>query len=142
MLSKVYIRFFWVSVIIVFQYFRFLHVYVLDSFRKMKLLWDQARFEMFSYQLTDLLEKYEGLLELHKETRALLFDVLKKIDQHELAGIDVDYEKLDRNRQVEADNIREEISIVEEYKCAFDTALLLIARGDVNQAIIDTENSW
>ena len=85
MLSKVYIRFFWVSVIIVFQYFRFLHVYVLDSFRKMKLLWDQARFEMFSYQLTDLLEKYEGLLELHKETRALLFDVLKKIDQHELA---------------------------------------------------------
>ncbi len=52
----------------------------------MKLLWGQARFEMFSYQLTDLLEKYEGLLELYKETRTLLFDVLKKIDQHDLAG--------------------------------------------------------
>lgn len=59
---------------------------VLDSFRKMKLLWDQARFELFSYQLTDLLEKYEDLLELRKETQALLFEILKKIDQHDLAG--------------------------------------------------------
>ena len=115
---------------------------VIDSFRKMKLIWDQARFELFSYQLTDLLEKYEGLLELRKETQALLFDILEKIDQNDLAGIDVDYEKLGRNRQVETDNIREEAAIVEEYKCAFDTALLLISNGDVDQAIIDAENSW
>ena len=41
---------------------------VLDSFRKMKLMFDQARYELFSYKLTDLLEKYEGLHEIHKET--------------------------------------------------------------------------
>ena len=50
---------------------------VLDSFRKMKLMFDQARFELFSYKLTDLLEKYEDLLEMRRETQALLFDVLK-----------------------------------------------------------------
>ena len=105
-------------------------------------MWDQARFELFSYQLTDLLEKYEGLLELRKETQALLFDVLEKIDQHGLSGIDVDLEKLGRNRQAEADNIHEELNIVNEYKVAFDEGLALIYGGVVEQAILDAENCW
>ena len=70
---------------------------VLDSFRKMKLLFDQARYELFSYKLTDLLEKYEGLLEMRQEAQALLFTVLEEIDQHGLSGMDVNYEKLGRN---------------------------------------------
>lgn len=114
---------------------------IIDAFRKMKLMWDQARFELFSYQLTDLLEKYEGLLEMRKQTHAALFDVLDEIQAHDLAGIDVDYEKLGQNRQVEADHIAGEASIAEGYKAAFDTALLLIANGDAERAIIDAENS-
>ena len=115
---------------------------VLDSFRKMKLMFDQARYELFSYKLTDLLEKYEDLLEMRQETQALLFDVLEEIDQHGLAGIDVDYEKLGRNRQAEADNIAEEVNVVTEYKTAFDEGLALISSGAAEQAIIDAENSW
>ena len=115
---------------------------VLDSFRKMKLMFDQARYELFSYKLTDLLEKYEGLLEMRKETQALLFTVLEEIDQHGLAGIDVDYEKLGRNRQAEADNIAEEVNVVTEYKTAFDEGLALISSGAAEQAILDAENSW
>ena len=115
---------------------------VLDSFRKMKLLFDQARYELFSYKLTDLLEKYEDLLEIRQETQALLFDVLQEIDQHGLAGIDVDYEKLGRNRQAEADNIAEEVNVVTEYKTAFDEGLALISSGAAEQAILDAENSW
>ena len=115
---------------------------VLDSFRKMKLMFDQARYELFSYKLTDLLEKYEDLLEIRQETQALLFDVLQEIDQHGLAGIDVDYEKLGRNRQTEADNIAEEVNVVTEYKTAFDEGLALISCGAAEQAILDAENSW
>ena len=115
---------------------------VLDSFRKMKLLFDQARYELFSYKLTDLLEKYEDLLDIRQETQALLFAVLEEIDQHGLAGIDVDYEKLGRNRQAEADNIAEEVNVVTEYKTAFDEGLALISSGAAEQAIIDAENSW
>ncbi len=115
---------------------------VLDSFRKIKLLFDQARYELFSYKLTDLLEKYEGLLEMRKETQALLFAVLEEIDQHGLAGIDVDYEKLGRNRQAEADNIAEEVNMVKEYKTAFDEGLALISSGIAEQLILDAENSW
>ena len=115
---------------------------VLDSFRKMKLLFDQARYELLSYKLTDLLEKYEDLLEIRQETQALLFAVLEEIDQHGLAGIDVDYEKLGLNRQAEADNIAEEVNIVKEYKVAFDEGLALISSGAAEQAILDAENSW
>ena len=115
---------------------------VLDSFRKMKLLFDQARYELFSYKLTDLLEKYEDLLEIRQETQALLFAVLEEIDQHGLAGIDVDYEKLGLNRQVEAGNIAEEVNIVKEYKVAFDEGLALISSGAAEQAILDAENNW
>ena len=115
---------------------------VLDSFRKMKLMFDQARYELFSYKLTDLLEKYEDLLEMRCETQALLFTVLEEIDKHGLAGIDVDYEKLGRNRQAEADNISEEVSIVEEYKAAFDMGLMLINDGSAEEMIINMENSW
>ena len=115
---------------------------VLDSFRKMKLMFDQARYELFSYKLTDLLEKYEDLLEIRQETQALLFAVLEEIDQHGLAGIDVDYEKLGRNRQAEADNIAEEVNVVTEYKTAFDEGLALISSGAAEQAILDAENSW
>ena len=115
---------------------------VLDSFRKMKLMFDQARYELFSYKLRDLLEKYEGLLEMRQETQALLFDVLEEIDQHGLSGIDIDYEKLGRNRQVEADNIAEEVNMVKEYKTAFDEGLALISSGIAEQLILDAENSW
>ena len=115
---------------------------VLDSFRKMKLMFDQARYELFSYKLTDLLEKYEGLLEMRCETQALLFTVLEEIDQHGLSGIDVDYEKLGLNRQAEAGNIAEEVNIVKEYKVAFDEGLALISSGAVEQAILDAENCW
>ena len=115
---------------------------VMDTFRKMKLLSDQARFELFSYKLTDLLNKYEDILELRKETQALLFDVLEEIDKNDLSSIHVDYEKLGKNRMQEENNIREEINIVEEYKFGFSEALQLIYDGTAERILIEDENSW
>lgn len=78
---------------------------------------------------------------MRKETWAALFTVLDKIDQHGLSGIDVSYEKLGCNRQVEADNIREELNIVNEYKVAFDEGLLSIYNGEAERVIIDAKNN-
>ena len=77
-----------------------------------------------------------------KKRLVLLFTVLEEIDQHCLAGIDVDYEKLGRNRQAEADNVAEEVKVVTEYKTAFDEGLALISSGAAEQVMIDMENSW
>ncbi len=79
---------------------------------------------------------------MRQKTHALLFTVLEEIDQHGLAGIDMDYEKLGRNRQAEADNISEEANIVKEYKVAFDEGLTLISSGVAEKVMIDMENSW
>ena len=115
---------------------------LIDCFRQMKLLSDQARFELFSYKLTDLLNKYEDILELRKEAQALLFDVLEEIDKNDLSSIHVDYEKLGKNRMQEENNIREEINIVEEYKFGFSEALQLIYDGTAERILIEDENSW
>ena len=114
---------------------------VMDTFRQMKLTSDQSRFELFSYKLTDLLNKYEDILELRKETQALLFDVLEEIDKNELYSIHVDYEKLGRTRQMEADNIAEEVNIVQEYKAGFDEALDIIYSSVAEQLLIQDENN-
>ena len=82
----------------------------------------------------------EGRIEVCKETQAEIFDVLEEIDQHGLAGIDVNYEKLSRNRQVEADNIHKEVNIVNEYKVAFDEGLVVLYDGETERAIIHAKN--
>lgn len=115
---------------------------VMDTFRKMKLLSDQARFELFSYKLTNLLNKYEEILELRGETQTLLFDVLEEIDKNDLSSIHVDYEKLGMNRQVELNNISEEVNIMQEYKVGFDEALALIYDGTAEKILIQDECNW
>ena len=115
---------------------------LIDCFRQMKLLSDQSRFELFSYKLTDLSNKYEDILELRKETQALLFDVLEEIDKNDLSSIHIDYEKLGMNRQVEANHIAEEVNIVQEYKAGFDEALDMIYSGVAEEVLISEENNW
>lgn len=115
---------------------------VIDSFRKMKLLMDQSRFELFSYKLTDLLTKYESLLELRNETQALLFDVLEELDKNGLSAIDVSYEELGRNREAELNNIHAELNIIKEYKVGFNEALDMIYSGVAEELLISEENNW
>lgn len=43
---------------------------LLNIFRSLKLGYDQARFELYSYRLNDLIEKYENIVrceEMHKQ---------------------------------------------------------------------------
>lgn len=54
---------------------------LLDTFRAMKLNYDQARFELYSYRLNDLIEKYENIVEMRKDAQALFFEIIKEIDK-------------------------------------------------------------
>lgn len=109
---------------------------LIDTVRQMKLMGDQARFELFSYQLDILLEKYQAIMQLRKEAQALLFNVLERIEQNSLSAIDIDYYKLGKNRINEENTINEEVNIVEEYKIGFDEALDLIYSGVAEQILI------
>ena len=109
---------------------------LIDTVRQMKLMGDQARFELFSYQLDILLEKYQAIMQLRKEAQALLFNVLERIEQNSLSAIDIDYYKLGKNRINEENTINEEVNIVEEYKIGFDEALDLIYSGVAEQILM------
>ena len=113
---------------------------ILDTFRTMKLNHDQARFELYSYRLNDILVKYENLIEMRKDTQVLFFEILKEIDEYGLTSIDVCAEELGRNREADLNHINHEINIIQEYKVGFDEALTLIYDGTARQLLIDEEN--
>lgn len=115
---------------------------LLDIFRAMKLNYDQARFELYSYRLNDLIEKYENIFEMRRDVQAAFFEILEQIDKDGLSTIDVSYEKFGRNRQVEEDYINEELNMIKEYKTGFDEALALIYDGTAERILIDEENNW
>ena len=106
---------------------------LLDTFRAMKLNYDQARFELYSYRINDLIEKYENIVEMRRDTQALFFEIMKEIDKDGLSAIDVSYEKFGHNRQIEEDFINEEVNVIQEYKVGFDEALDIIYSGVAEQ---------
>ena len=113
---------------------------ILDTFRTMKLNHDQARFELYSYRLNDMLVKYENLIVMRKDTQVLFFEILKEIDECGLTSIDVCAEELGRNREADLNHVNHEINIIQEYKVGFDEALTLIYDGTARQLLIDEEN--
>ena len=114
---------------------------LLDIFRTMKINYDQARFELYSHRLNDLIEKYENIVEMRRDAQASFFELLEKIDKDDLSE-DVGYEKFGWNRQVEEDYINEELHVLQEYKVGFDEALALIYDGTAERILIDEENNW
>ena len=60
---------------------------VIDCFRQMKLLSDQARFELYSYRLNDLIEKYENIVEMRRDAQAAFFEIMEEIDKDNLSAI-------------------------------------------------------
>ena len=115
---------------------------LLDTFRAMKLNYDQARFELYSYRLNDLIEKYEKIVEMRRDAQALFFEIMEEIDKDGLSAIDVSYEKFGRNRQIEEDYINEELNVIREYKVGFDEALALIYDGTAEKILIQDECNW
>lgn len=115
---------------------------LLDTFRAMKLNYDQARFELYSYRFNDLIKKYEKIVEMRRDAQALFFEIMEEIDKDGLSAIDVSYEKFGRNRQVEEDCINGEIDIINEFRLGFNEALQLIYDGTAERILIDEENNW
>ena len=115
---------------------------LLDTMRTMKLSCDQARFELFSYKLTNLIETYEESIELRKDAQATLFDILEELDKNELSAIYVSYEELGKNREAELNNINTELNIIKEYNVGFNEALNMIYSGVAEEILINEENNW
>lgn len=113
---------------------------VLDSFRKMKLMYDYARFKLHRLQVEDLIKDYEQLKKLREEIQVKYFSVYEELLAEDLIEGEMDASIWGITREHENEVWDSEIRLMSDIKTNFDIALHMIESGEAEQAIIDDEN--
>lgn len=113
---------------------------VLDSFRKMKLMYDHARFKLHAPQVEDLIKDYEQLKKLREEIQVKYFSIYEKLLVEDLIEGELDASVWGITREHENEVWDSELRLMSDIKTNFDIAIHMIESGEAEQAIIDEEN--
>ena len=113
---------------------------VLDSFRRMKLLYDHSRFRLHKYQVEDLIKDYEQLKKLREEIQVKYFSIYEELLAEDLIEGELDASIWGITREHENDIWDSEIRLMSDIKREFDIGIAMIESGEAEQAIIDDEN--
>lgn len=113
---------------------------VLDSFRKMKLMYDHARFRLHKLQVEDLINDYEQLKKLREEIQAKYFSIYEELLVEDLIEGKLDASVWGITREHENEVWNSELRLMDDIKTNFDIAIEMIESGEAEQAIIDDEN--
>ena len=113
---------------------------VIDSFRKMKLLYDRARFKFHRIQVEDLINDYEQLKKLREEIQVKYFSIYEELLAEDLIEGELDASIWGITREHENETWDAELRLMSDIKTNFDIALNMIESGEAEQAIIDDEN--
>ena len=113
---------------------------VLDSFRKMKLMYDHARFKLHKFQVEDLIKDYEQLKKLREEIQAKYFSIYEELLAEDLIEGELDASVWGITREHENEVWDSELRLMSDIKTNFDIAIVMIESGEAEQAIIDEEN--
>lgn len=113
---------------------------VLDSFRKMKLMYDYARFKLHKFQVEDLIKDYEQLKKLREEIQAKYFSIYEELLAEDLIEGELDASVWGITREHENEVWDSELRLMSDIKTNFDIAIHMIESGEAEQAIIDAEN--
>ena len=114
---------------------------VLDSFRKMKLMYDHARFKLHRLQVEDLINDYEQLKKLREGIQVKYFSIYEELLSEDLIEGDLDASVWGITREHENEVWDSELRLMSDIKINFDMAIAMIESGDAEQAIIDDENN-
>ena len=114
---------------------------VLDSFRKMKLMYDHARFKLHKLQVEDLINDYEQLKKLREEIQVKYFSIYEELLAEDLIEGELDAGIWGITREHENEVWDSEIRLISDIKREFDIAITMIESGEAEQAIIDDENN-
>ena len=115
---------------------------VMDSFRKMKLLYDHSRFRLHKLQVEDLINDYEQLKKLREEIQVKYFSIYEELLAEDLIEGELDAGIWGITREHENEIWDSELRLMSDIKTNFDIALHMISSGAAEQAILDAENSW
>ena len=113
---------------------------VIDSFRKMKLLYDHARFRFHRSEVEDLINDYETLMKLREEIQAKYFSIYEDLLKEDLIEGELDAGIWGITREHETETWNSELRLMSDIKTNFDIAIHMIESGEAEQAIIDEEN--
>ena len=113
---------------------------VLDSFRKMKLMYDYARFKLHKLQVEDLIKDYEQLKKLREEIQAKYFSIYEELLAEDLIEGELDATIWGITREHETETWNSELRLMTDIKTNFDIGIHMIESGEAEQAIIDEEN--
>ena len=114
---------------------------VLDSFRKMKLMYDHARFKLHKLQVEDLINDYEQLKKLREEIQVKYFSIYEELLAEDLIEGELDASIWGITREHENEIWDSEIRLISDIKREFDMAITMIESGEAEQAIIADENN-
>ena len=114
---------------------------VLDSFRKMKLLYDHARFRLYKNKVEDLLNDYEDMKKLRDEIQFKYFSIYDELIDEKLIEGELDVSIWGNIREHENETWDSEVRLMSDIKTNFDIAINMIESGEAEQAIIDDENN-
>ena len=113
---------------------------VLDSFRKMKLMYDHARFKLHALQVENLIKDYEQLKKLREEIQVKYFSIYEELLSEDLIEGELDASIWGITREHENEVWDSELRLMSDIKTNFDIAIHMIESGEAEQAIIDKEN--
>ena len=113
---------------------------ILDSFRKMKLMYDHARFKLHALQVEDIIKDYEQLKKLREEIQVKYFSIYEELLAEDLIEGELDASIWGITREHENEVWDSEIRLINNIKTNFDIAIHMIENGEAEQAIIDEEN--
>ena len=113
---------------------------VLDSFRKMKLMYDHARFKLHRLQVEDLINEYEQLKKLREEIQVKYFSIYEELLAEDLIEGELDASVWGITREHENEVWDSELRLISDIKINFDMAIAMIESGEAEQSIIDAEN--
>ena len=113
---------------------------VLDSFRKIKLMYDHARFRLHRNQVEDLINDYEQLKNLREEIQVKYFSIYEELLAEDLIEGELDAGVWGITREHENEVWDSELRLISDIKTNFDIAINLIERGEAEKSIIDAEN--
>ena len=109
-----------------------------DDLDNLKLELECEKFRLMSYQLDDLLQEYDKLMELRGNIQFKFFNTLKNVKRN---GIHVkqDFERWEKIRTLEREGWDEEINLIADLKYDVDDNLKLLDNTKMRRIMINKE---
>ena len=109
-----------------------------DDLEQLKLELECEKFRLMSYQLEDLMEEYDRLMELRDNIQFKYFNALENIKRN---GIPVkeDYDRWNKIRNSERQNWNAEIDLIADLKYDIDDNLKILDNTKMRRMLINKE---